>query len=270
MRVLGIDLAWATDRRSGLPNETGVVAVEQDGTIVGAGWTRGLDETVEWINAHAGYDTLAMIDAPLVVTNESGQRLCEKHTGQRYGRWKVSANSTNTRSPRLGGQELRLRLEGSGWSYNPGWGGPPSGGRNLSECYPYTALVGAGEFGYENERPGYKRKPRRMPAAEFRLLRAAACDDLISRLGSLSDADPPLLLRAHSMTHALVEEPSPVADTAYKHREDLIDAAICAWTGLLWLRFGMSRCQVLGESAGVAPATIIAPARPEQRRLVQD
>jgi predicted RNase H-like nuclease len=268
MRVLGIDLAWATDKKSGLPNETGVVAVEQDGTVVTAGWTRGLDETVDWINAHAAHDTLAMIDAPLVVTNESGQRLCEKQTGQRYGRWKVSANSTNMRSPRLGGQELRLRLEDNGWTYNSGWDGPPEAGKHLSECYPYTALVGAVELGYEHERPVYKRKPKRMPAVEFRRLRAAACDDLIGRLDSLADVDPRLRLREHPMTGVLIEEPSPLADAAYKHREDLIDAAICAWTGLLWLRFGMSRCQVLGESEGVAPATIIAPARPEQRGSV--
>lgn len=269
MRVLGIDLAWATDRRSGLPNETGVVAVEQDGTIVAAGWTRGLDETVEWIEAHAEVDTLAMIDAPLVVTNESGQRRCETQTGQRYGRWKVSANSTNLRSPRLGGQELRHRLAARGWTYDSGWAGPPSNGRRMGECYPYTALVGAGELGYEVERPVYKRKPKGVRLAEFRILRAAACDELVARVGLLSEADPPIRLRSHPVTSLLLDGPSPTADADYKHREDLIDAVICAWTGLLWLRFGLKRCQVLGEDGGVASATIIAPARPEQRRPAQ-
>ena len=120
MRVLGIDLAWATNKKSGVSNETGVVAVEYDGTVVDAGWTRGLDETLDWIAANAGANTFAMIDAPLVVTNAVGQRTCERQTGQRYGRWKVSANSTNLASRNLGGQELRLLLEACGWIYNDG------------------------------------------------------------------------------------------------------------------------------------------------------
>jgi hypothetical protein len=39
--------------------------------------------------------------SPLIVTNADGQRLCEKHVGQRYWRWKVSANSTNIASRAL-------------------------------------------------------------------------------------------------------------------------------------------------------------------------
>src|SRR4051812_14623828 len=83
MRVLGIDLAWATNKKDGVSNQTGVVAVEHDGTVVDAGWTRGLNETLEWIAANAGAEAFAMIDAPLVVTNTAGQLACEQQTGQR-------------------------------------------------------------------------------------------------------------------------------------------------------------------------------------------
>ncbi|WP_249416412.1 DUF429 domain-containing protein [Streptomyces sp. TS71-3] len=66
----------------------------------------------------------------------------------------------------------------------------------------------------------------------------------------------------------LLREASPRAGAGYKHREDLIDALLCAWTAALWFRHGSARCQVLGADsplpAGRA-ATIIAPARPEQR-----
>lgn len=58
-------------------------------------------------------------------------------------------------------------------------------------------------------------------------------------------------------------------DAAYKHREDLIDALLCAWTAAFWVRHGLARCQVLGLPAvtdGTPAATIIVPARPEQRR----
>ena len=61
-----------------------------------------------------------------------------------------------------------------------------------------------------------------------------------------------------------------MVDRAYKHREDLIDALLCAWTASLWWHRGTERCQVLGASDTVSELghrpTIIAPARPEQRR----
>ncbi|HEY4180136.1 MAG TPA: DUF429 domain-containing protein [Kofleriaceae bacterium] len=265
MIVLGVDLAWAEATRSGHANETGVVAATQDGTIVDAGWTVGIEQTLDWIGVNAADDVLAMIDAPLVVDNAKGQRLCEKQVGQRYGRWKVSANTTNLSSPRLGGVALRERLESSGWSYDSGLSGPPSTGRRFSECYPYTCLVGAEELGYDDERPVYKRKPKRMPAAEFRVARAKNCDELLRRLDALSTANPPLRLRSHPTTEALLSTPSPLNDRDYKHREDLIDAAVSAWTGLLWLTHGTTRVQVLGDTSSAAPPTIIAPARPTQR-----
>ena len=125
------------------------------------------------------------------------------------------------------------------------------------------------QLGYDTERPRYKRQPRRLPIAEWRLERAANCDTLISRLNQLTAADPPLLLESCPVTRQLAQEPSPVDDSAYKHREDLIDALLCAWSASLWARHGLDRCQVLGlpaEPASNPIATIIAPARPEQRR----
>ncbi len=66
MRVLGIDLAWGT------VNETGVVALDPDGTIADAGWTTGVEDTAAWMNRWANADTLAFIDAPLAVRTTAG------------------------------------------------------------------------------------------------------------------------------------------------------------------------------------------------------
>ncbi|MCP9487566.1 MAG: DUF429 domain-containing protein [Gaiellaceae bacterium MAG52_C11] len=246
-----------------------MAVLDGGGRVVDAGWTNGIDETLAWIEETSGPDALLFVDAPLIVDNETGQRLCEKQTGQRYGRWQVSANTTNLGSPRLGGVALRRRLEERGWRYDDGRAGPPTAGRVVSECYPYTALVGVAELGYEDERPRYKRPPKRMPVAIWQPLRAAACDELIQRLATLAAADPPLDLRSHSETRNLLEEPSPLTRVAYKRREDLIDAVISAWTAAFWHRHGLVRCQVLGVPPGAGPeplATIIAPARPEQMR----
>ena len=266
--MLGVDLAWREGNASKAPNESGVVAANADGTIVGAGWTIGLEQTLEWIGQWSSAHTLLMVDAPLVVTNDTGQRVCERQVGRHYGHWNVSANSTNRGSPRLAGVTLLAELEKAGWLYQPGFDGPPTAGLVISECYPYTTIVGTEELAYK-DRPRYKRKPKSMSSADFRPLRAKACDDLMSRLASLSTANPRFDLRSHLETARLVEEQNPLADREYKHREDLIDASICAWTGLLWLHGGLDRCQVLGNRAeGPKPATIVAPARPEQRALL--
>jgi predicted RNase H-like nuclease len=270
MRYLGVDLAWR-ESRGGLPaNETGVAVIDSGGQVLDAGWVRGVDKAIAWAKQAAGEgDALMFVDAPLVVRNQAGQRLCETQVGQRYGKWKVSANTTSLQSPRLAGVRLLTLAQACGWKYSDGSGGPPGGGRVLSETYPYATLVGAPELGYDTERPSYKRKPGRLPVAEWRRERAANCDTLISRLSQLSAADPPLLLNSHPVTRQLTEELSPISDTDYKHREDLIDALLCAWTAALWAQHGLGRCQVLGlesESPSTPASTIIVPARPEQQR----
>jgi len=269
-RYLGVDLAWREERADLPANETGVAAIDPHGQILDAGWRRGVDEAVAWADEVADDgDAVMFVDAPLVVRNETGQRLCETQVGQCYGRWKVSANSTNLALPRLAGVRFLALAQARGWRYSDGLDGPPATGRVLSESYPYGTLVGTAELGYDTERPRYKRKPPRLPVARWRRERAANCDTLIRRLALLETVDPPLLLRSHVVTRQLAEQPSPAGDAAYKHREDLIDALLCAWTAAFWARHGLDRCQVLGPAAtaDASPAaTIIVPARPEQRR----
>jgi predicted RNase H-like nuclease len=272
-RFLGVDLAWREDEPTRRANESGVAALDPSGVVLDAGWTTGLAETATWVRSAAGAGPAVLfVDAPLLVDNATGQRLCERQVGQRYGRWKVSANSTNTGSRWLAGVALRTVLEAAGWQYSDGRSGPLTGCCSMSECYPYTTLVGAAEFGYDRERPRYKRKPRTVPTARWRTERATCCDTLIQRLASLRAADPPLQVDSHPVTRQLITDRSPLDDVAYKHREDLIDALICAWTAALWARHGTTRCQVLGpvlEPPDPTPrpaATIIAPTRPEQRR----
>lgn len=126
------------------------------------------------------------------------------------------------------------------------------GGGALSECYPYTTLVGAPELGYPLSRPTYKRRPASVPTARWRAVRAEVCDELIARLAGLVTADPPLRLDSHPVARRLLDEPTPEAAGAYKHREDLIDALLCAWTASLWARHGLTRCQVLGPGSPTA------------------
>lgn len=45
---LGIDLAWGEGKAGRPANETGVAAIDATGTVLDAGWTRGVEETLAW------------------------------------------------------------------------------------------------------------------------------------------------------------------------------------------------------------------------------
>ncbi len=270
---LGIDLAWGLGSPTRAPNETGLVAMDHDGTITDAGWARGVAEVTDWIVGHLGPRTLVAVDASLVVTNPTGIREAERQVGQRYGRWKVAANPTNLASAASAGARLLDALTEHGVGYVSSTEAMRERtGPAMFECYPYTTLVGVEELGYDVERPRYKRLDLKIPAAEARARRAEAFDELVRRLRG-TPLDPPLLLDSHPLTRALAD-PSVLHGPTHKHREDLLDGALCAWTAAFWERHGDGRVQVLGgdrdlqtdpvDEAGRRPV-IVAPARPSQR-----
>jgi len=265
---IGVDLAWGEGTNEKSANETGLVEIDETGNVLDAGWARGIEAVVDWLTTHAKPSTLIAIDAPLVVPNATGMRTCEREVGQRYGRWKVSANATNLGRGWQAGMALGVRLEQVGYQYWSGADDRDPAAVSFFECYPFTTLVGAWEFGYDVERPRYKRTVTSMTPSDRRAFRARECDELIRRFAGFRDVQPPLDLLSHPATRSLVDEPSPLTDVQYKHREDLLDAAIAAWTAALWDRFGSERCQVLGANSELdndgRRATIIAPMRPEQ------
>jgi predicted RNase H-like nuclease len=269
MQHIGVDLAWSEGNDRKPANESGLVVLDEQGAVQDAGWARGLDEVVAWLERVAVPGAVIAIDAPLVITNATGNRQCESEVARCYGRWQVYANSSNSAMGWQAGVVLRERLEALGFVYLDGTRAADPADRSFFECYPYTTLVGMWELGYDDERPRYKRLVPGLPAAEARASRAQACDELLRRVAALPAAEDPLDLRSHPVTAVLLDEPSPVEQVPYKHREDLLDAAICAWTAAIWQRHGDRRTQVLGATAepdaeGRRP-TIVAPARPEQR-----
>lgn len=272
---LGIDLAWGlgTVRR---PNETGLCALDATGRILDAGWARGPEAVDAWVGAmlaahrKPGATVAIAIDAPLIVPNATGMRQCERDVGRCYGRWKVGANASNRALASRAGEVLLDLLEQRGVAYADGTEPAPAGSALAFECYPYTTLVGIDVFGYDDERPRYKRLNRALPPAEARVRRAAATDDLLRRLDRLRTSDPPLDMRSHHETAALAASPTPTrGDRERKHREDLIDAALCAYTAAYWHRHGPERTQALGtddtahrdRDARGRVASIVAPAR---------
>ena len=270
MRYLGVDLAWSDSTRA---RETGFRRSRATAEWSRPGWTVGHERAAAGLEQHADGEARAFADAPLLVLNQPRtQRLCEKQVGQRYGRWKVSANSTNLSTRHLAGVALRREaLEARGWAHYDGLSDRfPESARRVSECYPYTTLVGACELGHDRAQPLYKRKPRRLPAAEWRPVRAAARDERIRRIDARSQARGQCSICAPTPSHRAFSN-HPRSRT-WLTSTGRIRSTRCSPRGPR--RFGTAtvsaRCQVLGADDPLidergAHATIIAPARQEQR-----
>lgn len=270
VQFFGVDLAWSEGASGKAANESGLVLIDETGRVLDAGWACGVDQVANWLTERATPGAVIAIDAPLVVHNPpKTMRECEREVAVRYGRWGFSAYPTHPDVAWLGGVVLRQRLESAGYFYTDGTTVADPDRITMFECYPNTTIVGMPELGYDERKPKYKGRTKSVPAAESRIARAAACDELIARLGAVQSADPPLDLAAHEVTRSLLDDASPLADTPFKHREDLLDAVICAWTASIWHRHGEERVLVLGRDSPADSegrrATIVAPARAEHR-----
>jgi predicted RNase H-like nuclease len=267
-RYIGVDLAWSEGIDGWRPQETGIVIIDDAGTVVNADGARGIKNIAAWLHRNARPGDVIAINSPLVITNATGMRECERDLAHSYGSWQVYASPTNLTREWTGGVSLRDKLEAIGFVYTDGIAPVAADAISFFECYPYTTLVGAPEFGYDEERPAYKRFDLALPVAHRREFRAEECDELLRKMKRLATSTPALDLSTHPATRPLLGSRS-TRDKRQKRREDLADAALCAWTAALWSRHGLERCQILGASAvpdqqGRRPV-IIAPARAEQR-----
>jgi predicted RNase H-like nuclease len=124
---LGVDLAGRP-----VPQTGG----DDTGRLMASARVKTHDEIARWIAAQPGRVIVTAVDAPLIVPNETGQRVPGKLIGQAFGGFGASAHtSDHTRFP--GGDTQALRLaQPFGWAVDPG---TPTGG-DVGVCievYPH-------------------------------------------------------------------------------------------------------------------------------------
>ena len=68
MHFIGVDLAW------GIRNPTGIAVIDSHGRLVHVGAFRDDADVLAAVRPYVQGDCLVAFDAPLVVTNPSGQR----------------------------------------------------------------------------------------------------------------------------------------------------------------------------------------------------
>jgi predicted RNase H-like nuclease len=251
VRVIGVDLAWATRNRSGL------CAVE-DGQVLASTCLRSDDEIVAWIRRWWADDVLVAFDAPLIVRNRSGRRPCESVFSSAFATERAvpfPANLTllgdDVRAARLA-RRLRLAVAPDAVRRRPL--------RAAIEVFPHPALV---VLLGRAERLPYKAKPGR-PLH----VRHAALGELRQGLVDLKRADPPLDVTTGpgwGRLAALCDaRPSGVA---FKTLEDELDAYVCAYVGWYHLTWAGTRSLTVGDGRS---GYIVTPVTPRHATRIRD
>jgi predicted RNase H-like nuclease/Holliday junction resolvase RusA-like endonuclease len=238
---VGIDLGWTS-------GATGLAVVDDAGRLTGSGRVQTDDEIAAWIAAQPGRVVVAAVDAPLIVPNETGQRVPERLIGHAFGGFGASAHTTNRK--RFGGEQPRaMRLaKRLGWSVDPH--APTDGDAGVCiEVYPHPAMVGLFQLPY---RLDYKKGNDRRRSPGFALL--------IKHLESIAELD----LVANQRWEQLKRTIAAPAPGDLNRAEDELDAILCAHLAWLW-QHQRERLHVYGS---LEDGYIVAPPPPAHRPLL--
>jgi predicted RNase H-like nuclease len=93
MYFAGVDLAW------GGRNPTGVEVLDAKGRLVHLGAVREDAEVLAALRSYVEHDCLVGFDAPLVVTNPTGQRPAETALNRDFRRFEAGTHPVNTGKP---------------------------------------------------------------------------------------------------------------------------------------------------------------------------
>ncbi|KAE8766034.1 DUF429 domain-containing protein [Georgenia thermotolerans] len=242
MYFVGIDLAW------GERQPTGVAVLDDDGTLVHLS-AQSTDETIVAALAPYRHDpVLVAIDAPLVVTNATGNRPCEAALNRDFARFDAGAHPANTGKPEFAGTPRGARVAKLlGLDINPASGRPRRG----IEVYPHPATVALFNLGRTLK---YKQKPGR-GVAELR----EAMLTLVGHIEALADAEPAMVVTDHPAWRDLVAAVrAATRKSELRHAEDQIDAVLCAYVA----RYAVAHPERTTTYGDLATGYIVTPALP--------
>jgi predicted RNase H-like nuclease len=235
---VGVDLAW------GQRSPTGVAALDDDGVLRHVSVAGVDDDVLARLAPFTDGPCVVAIDAPLVVTNPSGNRPCEAALNRDFRRFDAGAHPANTGLAWFadGGRGARL-CAALVLDLDPRSTAP----RRALEVYPHAAAVVL--FGLSKTLK-YKQKPGR----DFAQLQSE-----LTRLVGLVEGLPGLHVADHPdwrRLAAAVETANRKAEL--RRAEDPIDAVLCAYIA----RLAAERPHAVTIYGDVTTGCIVTPALP--------
>jgi len=242
MYFVGVDLAWG-DR-----NPTGIAVVDADGRLVHLAAVRDDADVLASLSGYVEGNCVVGFDAPLVVTNPTGQRPAEAALNRDFRRFEAGAHPSNTGKPEFAGGPRAARLAGAlGLDLDP-WS---SAARRAIEVYPHAATVAL----FRLQRTlKYKAKPgRSLEQLRSQLL------VLMDGVETLGHAGVPMSVNHHDGWAELRRQVlGAQRKSDLRRAEDPVDAVVCAYVALYAVR-RPDDVTIYGE---VATGCIVTPSLP--------
>ena len=243
MHFVGVDLAW------GVRRPTGLAVLDDDGRLLHVASESSDDAIAAALAPYVAGECLVAIDAPLVVTNATGNRPAEAELNKDFRAFEAGAHPTNT-----GKSEFRDGPRGGRLAERLGLDLDPSseGGRRAIEVYPHAAIVALFRLGRTLK---YKdKRGRTLDDLRSELLR------LMTLLEGLRDADTPLRLDGSPAWAELVTQVREAGRKSDLRKvEDQVDAVVCAYVAL----YAEREPKQVTTYGDLANGYIVTPSLPE-------
>jgi predicted RNase H-like nuclease len=235
-RFIGLDLAWSPR------NNSAAVALEAGNHL--ARWIAHREllgdnaEVLAFIQEAAGSGpALIAIDAPLIVPNEEGARPVDRQITSLFGHYGAGCYPAYRNRPGgcTRGEDIVAGLARHGFVQDP-YVHRRAPTRTVFEVYPHPAMVALFRL---DRTIKYKARPNRSLG-----LRRRELARLRTHLVSLEGHKP-----AMSTPPAVADRDlRTLRGTAFKHYEDLLDAAVCAYIAYYAWYWGRQGYQVYGDT----------------------
>lgn len=223
---LGVDLAWQSDRN---PSGAAALSSSANGLIMmqEAVSLYSLDDVKTFIQRNRQEITVVAVDAPLIITNKSGQRGCERSLSRQYGSRHAACHSSNlTLYQNAASVNLAKWLKSIGFSHAT----EPASNQIMLEVYPHAAYLELFEL---QSIIRYKKGTIKQKHQGLRIIQTT--------LGNLP-------ISASSMLFNLLRcNPADLRGRELKCLEDRLDALFCAYLAFYFWRHGAEGSKTFGS-----------------------
>ncbi|MEM9006017.1 MAG: DUF429 domain-containing protein [Cyanobacteria bacterium P01_F01_bin.86] len=249
MRFLGIDLGWQS-------GGSGLCCLEKTPNglqLVEFGYCDSREAVLAWVDVQltATESALIAVDAPTLIPNETGMRLCDRLAHRYFGKYDAGCYPANQGRPFAKALiEFGLALENRGFKHAPAIT-PQTPGRYQIELFPHPATV---HFFKLDRILKYKKgrlADRHQELEKLRQYQLSMFPQLTPQL-PLLESDLPII---------------PATGKAMKAVEDRLDSLTCAYAGAHWWWWGLERNWVLGNQK---TGYIVVPAPYAEQVMPQD
>ncbi|WP_006241628.1 bifunctional ribonuclease/(p)ppGpp synthase [Mycolicibacterium tusciae] len=220
MHFVGLDLAW------GEVKPTGVAVISADGFLVHISAQTDDASILAATEAFVADDCVVGIDAPLIVTNPTGNRPCEAALNRDFRGFEAGTHPSNTGKPEFANGTRGARLAAAmDLDLDPHSPRP----RRALEVYPHAASVALFRLGRTLK---YKHKQgRKRDTLQSELLR------LMNLIEGLAEAEVPLHVVQHEDWRRLRHSvETATRKSELRRAEDPVDAVLCAYVALYAVR----------------------------------